>query len=173
MKSRGRSPRTFGASRRTDVVLRPTQGASRTPPPTAVASCRFQRSRKVQFITPVTLYAASPVTLPPVRGGVPDAPRSRDCRGGLDADVRLDRLCPRFPRCARLASTAQLMRFRGHSPRTILHGRTDVVLHPRPGRRGSPPLRCSWQVSAQNLRRPSTARMAVRPSFLCSPSLAW
>ena len=39
-------------------------------------------------------------------------------------------------------STAQRMQFRGHSPRTILYGRTHVVHHPRPGGRGSPPLRC-------------------------------
>ena len=38
---------------------------------------------------------------PPVRGGVPDAPRSRDCRGGVVAGVRRDRFYPRFLRCAR------------------------------------------------------------------------
>ena len=96
----------------------------------------------------VRLYASvyhdadTAVFVPPVRGGVPAAPRSRDHRAALDADVRPDQPQPRRPRCARLSSTAQLMRFRGRSPRTISYGRTDVVLHPRPGRRGSPPLRC-------------------------------
>ena len=42
-----------------------------------------------------------------VRGGVLDAPRSRDCRGGLVASVRPDRQHPRLPRCADIASTAQ------------------------------------------------------------------
>ena len=38
------------------------------------------------------------VFLPPVRGGVLDAPWLRDCRGGLGADIRLDRLHPRLIR---------------------------------------------------------------------------
>ena len=42
------------------------------------------------------------VSLPPVRGGVLDAPRLRDCRGGVVADIRRDRLHPRLPRCTRL-----------------------------------------------------------------------
>ena len=42
------------------------------------------------------------VSLPPVRGGVLDAPRSRDRRGGLDAAVRPDQPHPRRPRCVRL-----------------------------------------------------------------------
>ena len=42
--------------------------------------CEMQVSaeREVQFITPVTFCAASPVTLSPVRGGVLDAPPLRD-----------------------------------------------------------------------------------------------
>ena len=40
------------------------------------------------------------VSHPPVRGGVLDAPRSRDCRGGVVAAVRLGRLYPRLIRCA-------------------------------------------------------------------------
>ena len=59
------------------------------------------------------------VSLLPVRGGVLDAPRSRDRRGGLDTAVRLDRLRPHFPRCDRLASITQRIRSRGHSPRTF------------------------------------------------------
>ena len=43
------------------------------------------------------------VPLTPVRGGVLDAPRSRDCRGGLDADVGRGRWHPRHPRRARLS----------------------------------------------------------------------
>ena len=42
------------------------------------------------------------VPLMPVRGGVLDAPRLRDCRAALDAPVRHGQLCPRHPRCIRL-----------------------------------------------------------------------
>ena len=122
----------------THVVRHPTEGASGTPPPTVVARCRFQRSREVQFITPVALYAARPVSHTPVRGGVPDAPRSCDRRAALGADVWLDRQHPRFPRCAILASTTPRMRSRGHSPRTIFYGSTNVTRQPTPGgRRGN------------------------------------
>ena len=82
------------------------------------------------------------VFLPPVRGGVLDAPRLRDRRAALDAPVRPDRLHPRLIRRANLASIAPRIQSRGRSPRTISYGRNDVVLHRRPGGRGSPPLRC-------------------------------
>ena len=48
---------------------------------------------------------------------------------------------PAFPTVRPLPSTTQRIQSRGHSPRTILYGRIDVVLQPRPGGRGSPPLR--------------------------------
>ena len=105
---------------------------------------------------PVMFHAETFVSLVAVRGGVLDAPRSRDCRGWLGADVWRGRLYLRQPRRASLASTAPRMQYRGHSPRTILHGRTEVVLYPTPGGRGSPPLRNSWNVSARNRRCPST-----------------
>ena len=95
--------------------------------------------------TPVASYAAAFVSLSPVGGGVLDAPWSYDRRGRLAADVGRDRLHPRHPRCARLASTTQRMQSRGRSPRSISHGRTGVVLHPTPGGRGSPPLRYEWE----------------------------
>ena len=41
------------------------------------------------------------VSLPLVRGGVLDAPRLRECRGGMVADVRRGQLHPRFLRRAR------------------------------------------------------------------------
>ena len=90
---------------------------------------------------PAELYAATFVSLLPVRGGVLDAPRSDYCRAALDAPVRRGLLYPRFPRCARFASTTQRMQSRGHSPRTISHGRTHFFRSPTPGGRGSPPLR--------------------------------
>ena len=155
------------------------------------------------------------VSLLPVRGGVLDAPRSCDRRGGVGADGRRDRWHPRYPRHTRLRSplhvsypagtartplarragstssdirrkgrrgrrplrvvragrcqhktavarppghvrrnrwawpiaptsptsrpppsTTQRIISRGHSPRTISYGRTNVVLYPRPGGRG-------------------------------------
>ena len=103
----------------THAVRYPEEGASRTPPPTVVARCRFQRSREVQFITPAALYAASLVSQSPVGCTVLGAPWLRDCRGGLDADVRPDRFCPRYPRCVNRVLTDQRFIFRGHSPRTI------------------------------------------------------
>ena len=78
-------------TQQTHAVRYPEEGASRTPPPTVVARCRCQRSRKVQFITPVTFYAASPVSLLHVGCTVLGAPRSRDHRGGIDASARVDR----------------------------------------------------------------------------------
>ena len=105
--------------RKTGVVRPPTEGASWTPPPTGCARCRFQRSREVQFSTPVTFHAASSVMLLYVGCTVLGAPRPRDRWVALDAVVRPDRFYPRFPRRANLASTTQHMQSRGHSPRTI------------------------------------------------------
>ena len=61
---------------------------------------------------------------------------------GLAAVVWPDRPHPRLPRCDDLASATQRIISRGRSSRTIWYGRTDVVRRPRPGGRGSPPLRC-------------------------------
>ena len=76
-----------------------------------------------------------------VRVGVSIKPPLPVRRAALDAIVPHGRLRPRFPRRTRLASTAQRIQSRGHSPRTILYGRTHVIHHPTPGGRGSPPLR--------------------------------
>ena len=73
----------------------------------------------VWFPAPVTSYAATFVSLPPVRGGVIDAPRLCDRRAALDAPARRDQPHPRLPRCAILASTTPRIQSRGHSPRTI------------------------------------------------------
>ena len=72
----------------THAIRHPAEGASGTPPPMVVASCRFQRSREVQFIKPVTFHAASPVSLLYVGCTVLGAPWLRDHRGALDASVR-------------------------------------------------------------------------------------
>ena len=113
------------------AVRHPTQGASRTPPPTVVASCRFQRSRKVQFITPVTLYAASPVTLTPVSGGVPDAPCSRDRRAALVASVRPDQPRPRHPRRTRLRPPPHVSYPAGAARAPFHTGEPTLSVHPR------------------------------------------
>ena len=49
---------------------------------------------------------ATYVSLTPVGGGVPDAPRLRDCRGGVGADGQPALPRQRLPRCARPASSA-------------------------------------------------------------------
>ena len=79
-----------------------------------------------------------------VRGGVLDAPRSRDCRAALGADVRLDRQHPRLPRCADIASAAPRIQSRGHSPRTFSNGRTEVILQPEAGRAWKPAPTACW-----------------------------
>ena len=125
----------------------------------------FQRSREVQFITPVTLYAARPVSLLPVRGGVLDAPRSCDRRAALDASFRRDRQHPRLIRCACLASTAQRMQSRGHSPRTISSGRTGVIHLSHAGRAWKPsPTVCGEdiRVSPTSPATPQSRRFAPR-----------
>ena len=68
---------------------------------------------------------------PTVGGGVLDAPRSRDCRGGLYAPAQPAQPHPRHPRCAHLASTTQRIQSRGHSPRTISYGRPTLSVDPR------------------------------------------
>ena len=87
-------------------------------------------------------YADTYVSLPPVGCTVLGAPRSRDRRGRLAADVERDRLHSRHPRCAILASTTQRMQSRGHSPRTFCeacdnlvrcHTRRSVCLAPTVG----------------------------------------
>ena len=67
----------------------------------------------------------------PVGRTVLGAPRLRDRRAVLDADVERDRWHPRFPRRACLASTAQRIQSRGHSPRTISNGRPTFSVHQR------------------------------------------
>ena len=50
---------------------------------------------------PAELYAATFVSLLPVRGGVLDAPWLRDCRAALDAAAQRDQPHQRLIRCAR------------------------------------------------------------------------
>ena len=75
------------------------------------------------------------VAQPPVRGGVPDAPRLRDRRAALDAAVRLDRQHPRHQRRARLASASPRIQSRGHSPRTFVTGAPTFSVNQRRARR--------------------------------------
>ena len=58
---------------------------------------------------------------------------------------------PASPTARPVASSCPRIISRGHSPRTILYGRTHVVLHPTPGGRGSPPLR--WVIAWVDRRR--------------------
>ena len=159
MQSRGHSPRTIctGAPtssvdrRRAGVEARPYGGLrgltdyviaphQRRPQPLSHGASRRDSSPsrgakgwvKVCGVGATVYHDADTVVfLPPVRGGVPDAPRLRDRRAALDAPVRPDRFYPRHPRSSRLASAAQRMQFRGHSPRTISYGRPTLSVDPR------------------------------------------
>ena len=93
--------------------------------------------------------------LAPVRGGVLDAPRLRDCRG-VGADGRRGRLRRRLMRRVRFCLLPNVCDFAGTARAPISCGRTDVVRHPRPGGRESPPLRCIGKVLACNRRLPSS-----------------
>ena len=82
------------------------------------------------------------VSLTPVRGGVPDAPRSCDRRGGLDASVWRDQSHPRYPRHTRLRSPLHVSYLAGaaRAPFGAGVGPTSSVIR-RKGRRGRRPLR--------------------------------
>ena len=86
--------------------------------------------------------ADTSVSLPPVRGGVLDAPWSRDCRGGVVADGRRGRLHPRHPRRARWRPPPNVCDFAGtaRAPLARRVGPTSSVIR-RKGRRGRRPLR--------------------------------
>ena len=106
----------------------------------------------------------------PVRGGVLDAPRSRDRRASLGAAARLDRLHPRRhgvptsrppPSECNPAGTA----------RAPFYGRTNVIRSPTPGGRGSPPLRCGgcgWPACTT-----APALPTVRPSRVHHPRIQY
>ena len=149
-------PRTYRPARRglTGNVIIPHQ---RRPQPLSHGASRrdsspFRGAKGWAKVCGVgaTVYhdADTYVTHPPVRGGVLDAPWSCDHRADLYAPVRRAQFYPCLPRRARLASTAQRIISRGHSPRTILYVRTHVIHHPTPGGRGSPP----YEVSASHPR---------------------
>ena len=82
------------------------------------------------------------VFLPPVRGGVLDAPRLRDCRGGLGADVGRGRLRRRLIRRAQWHPPPNVSYPAGtaRAPFGRRAGPTSSVIR-RKGRRGRRPLR--------------------------------
>ncbi len=94
---------------------------------------RWARSLDV-VPAPVASYAARPVSLSAVRGGVLDAPRLRDRRGAVDADVERDRLYPRFQRCARLHPPPHVS-YPAGTARAPLVRRNHVVDQPSPAAR--------------------------------------
>ena len=125
--------------RASDVILHPRPGGRGSPPLRwvgKVSACNRRRpssgGRGVGDAAPYGLCVWVGVSI------------NHSCPpSGAELDVagRRDQLHPRLPRCACLASIAQRMRFRGHSPRTFDTGAPGVVLPPTPGGRGSPPLR--------------------------------
>ena len=75
-----------------------------------------------------------------VGGGVLDAPRLWDCRGGLVADVGRGRLHPRLIRCARWRPPPSVCDFAGTARAPLAASRrTDVVLRPTQGASRTPP----------------------------------
>ena len=149
--SDGSAPRTVRPTRRNVTFSnKPTpsviqrKGRRGRRPLRVVRVGRFQRSREAggklgySFQHPLRCMPRRSFCCRPVGRTVLGAPRSSDRRGGLAADVQRDQPLPRLIRCARLASITQRMQYRGHSPRTISHWRTEVVRHPNPGRAWKP-----------------------------------
>ena len=71
------------------------------------------------------------VSLTPVRGGVPDAPRSRNCRAALGAPARLDHSHPRHPRRARLRPPPNVCNFAGTARAPFHTGAPTFSVHRR------------------------------------------
>ena len=97
------------------------------------------------------------VFLPPVRGGVLDAPRLRDRRAALDASVRHDRQHPRHLRCVRLCPQPHLSNFAGTARAPFLAGvRSCPSTHA--GRAWKPAPTGDLYISRCGIRRRGTAR---------------
>ncbi len=147
--SRGHCPRTFGAAtsaflpRRAGVEARPYGGWLRgltgnvvsphpcCPQPLSHGASRrdsspFRGAEGWAEVCGVYAFvyhdAHTFVPLMPVRGGVLDAPRSRDCRAALGASARRGRRRPRLIRCARLASIAPRIIIPHPPPARLWHG---------------------------------------------------
>ena len=196
IRSRGHRPRTISHGR-TDVVRSPTPGGRGSPPlrwvvtwvggrrcfspstspqPLSHAASRrdsspFRGAEAWEEVcgvyASVYLDADTVVFLSPVRGGVLDAPRPRDRRGGMVAAVERDQLHPRHLRCVRLRLSPNVCKSRGHSPRTISCG--DVpVYSPLLPRCKNPP---AGPVDFFRLaRRPISRRCGgLRQSSCCTP----
>ena len=129
------------------------------------------------------------VFLAPVRGGVLDAPRLRDCRG-VGADGRRGRLRRRLMRRVRFcllpnvcdfAGTARAPFLAGEPTSSVIPGREGVkalpygvklVRHPAAGRRGRRPLRavCILHVAAYNVRVPPAHHFKRASNVFRSPT---
>ena len=186
----------------------------------------------VSVCTSVSHGADTYVSLTPVGGGVLDAPRSWECRGGVGADSRRGRLRRRLMRRVRLcllpnvcdfAGTARAPFLAGEPTSSVIPGRegvealpygvlgrfwrvtgafrrpkagrrgrrplravcllqvaafdvraqpahhfvraSEAVLHPRPGGRGSPPLRCEWECFGAEPALSAAPRITCRTAF--------
>ena len=140
--------------RKTHVIRPPTEGASRTPPPTVVAKGKFQRSRKVQFDG--TRYV-------PCRN-VRFAVARRVHRPRCTVVARLPGQRWRgWPACPTAPTLPTVRPPRVYHPTYPIpraqpahhfYGRTHVIRPPTPGGRGSHPLRRSGKASASHPRCP-------------------
>ena len=107
------------------------------------------------------------VSRPPVRGGVLDAPRSRDRRGGLDAAVRPDQPHPRRPRCVRLPPPPNVSNPAG-TARAPFRARNRRRPSTEGGASGTPPLTGGLFTLRCGIHRKGTARApfcAGEPKF--------
>ena len=106
---------------------------------------------------------------PPVRGGVPDAPRLRDRRAALDASVRHDRQHPRHLRCVRLCPQPHLSNFAGTARAPFLAGVRSCP-STEAGRAWKPAPTGDLYISRCGIRRRGTARAPFGAGVRSCPS---
>ena len=113
------------------------------------------------------------VSLLPVRGGVLDAPRSCYRRGGLDAPVRRDRWHPLLIRRARFRPPPNICNPAGTARAPFCTGAPTFSVIPRPGGRGSPPLRWASALHPPCPNPSVTAQSAATAPLSGEPRGGW
>ena len=146
--------------------------------PTGRASSPFRGADGWAYIlalcASVSHDADTVVFLPPVRGGVLDAPRLRDRRAALDASVRHDRQHPRHLRCVRLCPQPHLSNFAGTARAPFLAGvRSCPSSQPREGVEALPygvVVKCKQQtrIVRRHAQRTRKKDRSSDRSFLCA-----
>ena len=141
--------------------------------PTGRASSPFRGADGWAYIlalcASVSHDADTVVFLPPVRGGVLDAPRLRDRRAALDASVRHDRQHPRHLRCVRLCPQPHLSNFAGTARAPFLAGVRSCP-STEAGRAWKPAPTGDLYISRCGIRRRGTARAPFCAGVRSCPS---